>query len=161
FRAAERAFQLLTQVSGRAGRGDRPGEVVVQTFNPEHPSIQAASRHDYRGFYADEIRAREELCYPPFGSLVRLLASHVEEPVAQGRIEAASALLEPICDPYGVRVMGPTPCPLSRLKDRFRWHVLLKAPSREAARSVLDEAWPQIQKRVGGVVVDVEPVNLL
>jgi primosomal protein N' (replication factor Y) len=161
FRAAERSFQLLTQVSGRAGRGDRPGEVVVQTFNPEHPSIQAASRHDYRGFYNAEIRNREELGYPPFGSLARLLCSHLEEAVARSRMEAAAELLHPIAGTYGVQVRGPAPCPLSRLKDRYRWHLLLKAPSREAVRAVLDEAWPQVQKRIGGVVVDVEPVDLL
>jgi primosomal protein N' (replication factor Y) (superfamily II helicase) len=161
FRAGERAFQLLTQVSGRAGRGDRPGEVVVQTFNPEHPSIQAASHHDYRGFYTDEIRSREELGYPPFGSLVRFLASHLEEAVARSRLEATGALVKPIAARQDVQVLGPAPCPLSRLQERYRWHLLLKAPSRTAARAVLDEAWPQIQKRIGGVVVDVEPVDLL
>jgi primosomal protein N' (replication factor Y) len=161
FRAAERAFQLLTQVSGRAGRGDRPGEVVVQTFNPEHPSIQAASRHDYRGFYAAEIRAREELGYPPFGSLARLLVTHLEEPVAQDRIETAAGLLRPIAEARGVELRGPAPCPLARLKDRYRHHLLLKAPSRQEVRAVLDRAWPEIQKRVGGVIVDVEPVDLL
>ncbi len=161
YRAAERAFQLLTQVSGRAGRGERPGEVVVQTFNPDHPSILAASRHDYRGFYASEIRAREELGYPPFGSLARLLVSHQEESVAQGRIEAAAALLHGPAEQRRVEVRGPAPCPLSRLKDRYRWHLLLKARSRDAIRALLDETWPLVQRRVGGVVVDVEPVDLL
>jgi primosomal protein N' (replication factor Y) len=161
FRAAERAFQLLTQVSGRAGRGDRPGEVVVQTFSPQHPSVQAASRHDYRGFFAQEIRTREELGYPPFGSLARCLVSHLEEAVTQGRIDAAAELLRPVAEARGVQLLGPAPCPLGRLKERWRWHLLLKAPSRDQIRAVLDEAWPQIQKRIGGVVVDVEPVDLL
>lgn len=161
FRASERAFQLLTQVSGRAGRGDRPGEVVVQTFSPEHPSIQAASRHDYRGFYSQEIRNREELGYPPFGSLARLLVAHPEEAVARSRIDAAAEIVAPAAEKLEVEVRGPAPCPLARLKDRYRFHMLLKAPARPAVRALLDEVWPQVQKRVGGVVVDVEPVDLL
>ena len=161
FRAAERAFQLLTQVSGRAGRGERPGEVVVQTFSPEHVSIQAASRHDYRGFFAGEIRAREELGYPPFGALARQLFFVGVEAVASNRIEAAAAILRPLADANMVELRGPAPCPLTRLKDRYRWHLLLKAPSREAIAAVLRDGWPQVQKRVGGVVVDVDPVGLL
>jgi primosomal protein N' (replication factor Y) len=161
FRASERAFQLLTQVSGRAGRGDRPGEVIVQTFNPEHPSIQSASRHDYRGFYTSEIASREELGYPPFGTLVRWLVSHPDETATRDRIEAAASILNPIAERLGVEVRGPAPCPLSRLKDRFRWHLLLKSSSRDALMAVLDEAWPQVQRRVGGVSIDVEPVDLL
>lgn len=161
FRAAERAFQLLTQVSGRAGRGDRPGEVIVQTFNPEHASIQAASRHDYRSFFAEEIRHREELGYPPFGSLARFLVSHIEEGVAKSRIEAAAELVRAHADRLGVDVRGPAPCPLARLKDRYRFHLLLKARTRVEIQAVLDAAWPQIQRGIGGVVVDVEPVDLL
>jgi primosomal protein N' (replication factor Y) len=161
FRAAERAFQLLTQVSGRAGRGDRPGEVVIQTFNPDHLSIQAASRHDYRGFYSLEIQNREELEYPPFGALVRLLVTHPDEAAARDRIEAAAALLYPAAERAGVEVRGPVSCPLSRLKDRYRWHLLLKSRHRSALEAVLDEAWPQIQRRVGGVAIDVDPVDLL
>jgi len=161
FRAAERAFQLLTQVAGRAGRGEQPGEVVVQTFNPEHPSIQAASRHDYRGFYADEIRSREELGYPPFGFLARVLVTHPEEAVAQNRIEAAAAILQPVADAHKVQLLGPTTCPLSRVNNRYRWHLLLKSASDAALRAALDAAWPQIQRQIGGVVLDVEPVDLL
>ena len=161
FRAAERAFQLLTQVSGRAGRGDKPGEVVIQTFNPDHLSIQAASRHDYRGFYNLEIQSREELEYPPYGFLVRFLVTHPDEAAAKDRIEAAAAILHPVAERNSVEVRGPAPCPLSRLKDRFRWHMLLKSRTRSAIDAVLDEAWPQIQRRVGGVSIDVEPVDLL
>ncbi len=161
FRAGERAFQLLTQVSGRAGRGDRPGEVVVQAFNPDHPSIQAAARHDYRGFFQTEIRSREETSYPPFGSLARFLSAHQEEAVARSRIEAAAEMLRPLAASYEVEVRGPAPCPLARLRDRYRFHLLLKAGSRAAIRAVLAEAWPQVQKRIGGIAIDVEPVDLL
>ncbi len=161
YQAAERAFQLLTQVSGRAGRGDVPGEVVVQTFSPEHPAIQAASRHDYRGFYYEEIRHREELGYPPFGFLARLLSTHQEDAVARGRIEVAAELVTAVAVMHDVRVLGPVSCPLSRLQDRYRWHLLLKGPSRAAITTVLDEAWPRVQRQVGSVTVDVEPENLM
>jgi primosomal protein N' (replication factor Y) len=161
FRAAERAFQLLTQVSGRAGRGDQPGEVVVQTFNPEHPSVQAAARHDYRGFFGQEIRSRKELGFPPFGFLARAMAFHEEDSVARSRIEAAAALFRPIADRGEVSLLGPTTCPLSRVNNRYRWHLLLKAASRTALGAVLDAAWPEIQQKVGGVVLDVGPVDLL
>jgi primosomal protein N' (replication factor Y) len=161
FRAGERAFQLLTQVSGRPGRGDQPGEVIVQTFKPEHPSIAAAARHDYRGFYQTEIAHREELGYPPFGSLVRFLAQDPSAEAAAARAEAAAAILEPVAARAGGQVKGPVACPLSRLKDRFRWHLLLRAPTREVNRHILDETWPVIRERVGGISVDVEPVDLL
>jgi primosomal protein N' (replication factor Y) len=81
--------------------------------------------------------------------------------VAQGRIEAAAHIVRPVAEKHHVRVLGPVSCPLSRLKDRFRWHLLLKAESREAIRAVLDETWAQVRSRVGGVIVDVEPVDLL
>lgn len=161
FRAAERAFQLLTQVSGRAGRGDQPGEVIIQTFKPEHPSIQAASRHDYRGFYAAEIQEREATGYPPFGSLARMLATHPEEAVAVSRIEAAADMVRPHAEALDVQLMGPVACPLARLKDRFRYHLLLKSTTRARIRELLDRSWPRIRREVGGVAVDVEPVSLL
>jgi primosomal protein N' (replication factor Y) len=161
FRAGERAFQILTQVSGRAGRGDRAGEVVVQTFNPEHPSVQSASRHDYRGFFGAEIGHRKELGYPPFGSLARLVASHREDAVAQGRLEAAAGLLSPAVAQNEVQLLGPVSCPLGRLQDRYRRHLLLKGKDRAAIRAVLDVVWPEIQRRVGGIVVDVEPQSLM
>ncbi|MFN3652830.1 MAG: primosomal protein N' [Armatimonadota bacterium] len=161
FRAGERAFQLLTQVSGRAGRGERPGEVVIQTFNPEHPSVVAASRHDYRGFYAQEIRSREELGYPPFGSLARFLITHVDDAVAKSRVDSVAELLAPAARRHQVRLLGPAPCPLTRLKERYRWHLLLKGRTRAQVAAVLDAACPEVQRQVGGVVIDVEPVDLL
>lgn len=161
FRAAERAFQLLTQVSGRAGRGDQPGEVIIQTFNTEHASIQAASRHDYRGFFREEIEQRRELGYPPFGALARFLSSHAEEEVARSRIEAVASIVRPQAALLDIQLLGPTTCPLSRLKDRFRYHMLLKAENRETIRAALDRVWPEVRRQVGGVVVDVEPLDLL
>ena len=161
FRAGERAFQVLTQVAGRAGRGERPGEVVIQTFNPDHPSIQAASRHDYRGFFEVEIQGREALRYPPFGSLARLVAVHPDEATARSRLESAASMLGPVARDCDVELRGPAPCPLPRLKDRYRWHLLLKGGDHTNIRAALDDAWPLIRSQVGGVIVDVEPQDLL
>ncbi len=161
FRAAERGFHLLTQVSGRAGRGSRPGEVVVQTFNPDHPSVRFASHHDYRGFYSHEIKQREELGYPPFGSLVRFVVQHLDEAVTRSRAEMVAELVRPAALANQVQLLGPTACPLSRLRDRHRWHLMLKAPTREAIRAVVESTWPEVRRQVGGVIVDVEPVDLM
>ncbi len=161
FRASERAFQLLTQVAGRAGRGDRPGEVVIQTFSPEHPSIVAASTHDYMKFYKREIRAREELGYPPFGSLARLLSQQPTSDEAEARLKTAAEIIHRSPSSRHVRILGPAACPLGRIQDRYRWHLLLKASTRAAIRAVLDEAWPLVQSRVGGLSIDVEPYDLM
>ena len=101
FRAAERTFQLLTQVSGRAGRGEKEGDVIVQTYRPEDGSIRAAARHDYEGFYRAEIEARRELGYPPFSQLVNLVVSAESD-------EEASARAQAIAD--AIRSVGATPC---------------------------------------------------
>jgi primosomal protein N' (replication factor Y) len=161
FRAGERAFQLLTQVSGRAGRGEQAGEVIVQTFNPGHPSIGAAAEHDYLRFYRAELPARRELGYPPFGRLARLLVSQADEGAAEGKIQAAAELLAAAASGQGVEQLGPTAAPLSRLNNRYRWHLVLRAAREGALHALLGEVRPQLQRRVGGVAIDVDPVDLL
>jgi primosomal protein N' (replication factor Y) len=161
FRAAERAFQLLTQVAGRAGRGDQPGEVIVQTFNPEHASVRTAANHDFRGFAASELPHRRELGYPPFGRLARLLVSGEAAAAAEGRIRAAAAELAPAAAREGVELLGPAPAPLSRLNNRYRWHLVLRSRRPEALHAVLAAARPRLQRQVGGVTLDVDPVDLL
>ncbi|MBI3909801.1 MAG: primosomal protein N' [Armatimonadetes bacterium] len=161
FRAAERAFQLLTQVSGRAGRGEEPGQVVVQTFNTEHPSIQAAAQHDYRAFYEREREERRGLGFPPFGRLARLLAAQAEEAAAEGRARAAAALLRGPATARGIEVLGPAPAPLARLQNRYRWQLLLRGPLGSAVPDFLRDMLPALRQRAGGVAVDVDPVDLL
>jgi primosomal protein N' (replication factor Y) len=160
FRAAERTFQLLTQVAGRAGRGETPGEVILQTFTPEHPAIQAATEHDYPRFYADEIRAREELRYPPFASLARFLAADSQEEVARGKIHAIRDLLAAPTAAAGVELLGPTAAPLARLSGKYRWHLLLKSEQDAALHSLLVETLPRL-RRTSGWFLDVDPLSLM
>jgi primosomal protein N' (replication factor Y) len=163
FRAAERTFQLLTQVAGRAGRGDTPGKVVLQTFFPDHYAIQFAAAHDYHGFYEKEIRFRSWMHYPPFNAVSNVLvrSSKLDEALAWsgilGKWFEASRLA-------GIRVMGPAAAVIVRLKTEYRYHFLLKSASRErmnaALRSMLAYADTQKIPR-NNVVVDVDALSLI
>ena len=127
FRAAERTFQLLTQVAGRAGRGKTPGEVIIQTFSPDHYAIQAAIQHDYSRFYKQEILFRQELKYPPFSRFVNLICADENEQKAQARATSLVIALERL-NPKEVEIIGPSAAPLARLKNQYRFHVALRAP---------------------------------
>jgi len=124
FRAAERTFQLLAQVAGRAGRGDRPGEVLLQAMDPEHPCLVAAATHDYAAMSRSELDIRREAGYPPFCRLVRLLVSHPDP----DRVEAEATRIGSLLSARlrHARVVGPAPCPVERVRGRHRWHLLLK-----------------------------------
>jgi len=163
FRAAERTFQLLTQVAGRAGRGDMPGKVVLQTFFPDHYAIQFAAAHDYRGFYEKEIRFRSWMHYPPFSAVSNVLvrSPKLEEALAWSGVLGkwfASTRLE------AVRVMGPAAAVIVRLKTEYRYHFLLKSASRErmndVLRAMLEHADTQKIPR-NHVVVDVDALSLI
>ena len=168
FRAAERTFQLLTQVAGRAGRGAVPGEVIVQTYNPEHYSLLHAQRHDYEGFYREECTYRRELGFPPFSRMARLV---LRGPKAE-RVRALAGKLGAVLAETagerahrGVTVLGPAPAPLERLRGKTRWHVLLKAREAGPLQRFLDAALARFRQahRLGScdLVVDVDPVNLM
>ncbi|HTV66488.1 MAG TPA: primosomal protein N' [Bryocella sp.] len=163
FRAAERTFQLLTQVAGRAGRGDTPGKVVLQTFFPDHYAIQYAAAHDYLGFYEKEIRFRSWMHYPPFNAVCNVLvrSNKLEEALAW------SGILGKWFDQARkdrVRVMGPAAAAIVRLKTEYRYHFLLKSPSRERMntllRAMLEHADEQKIPRTN-VVVDVDALSLI
>ena len=131
FRASERAFQLLTQVAGRAGRGERPGRVLVQTFNPEHFCIQAAARHDYGVFIEAEFSARERYDYPPFRRFVKFTFEHADRYTAQIEATALAGRLERLIADLALDqadIVGPAPALLERLRGHYRWHVILRAP---------------------------------
>lgn len=138
FRASERTFQLLAQVAGRAGRADTPGNVILQTFQPDHPAVRLAAQHDYESFYAEEIRAREEVGYPPFARLVTVRVHAGAEADAR----AATQLLADIARQHqavkdgAVQVLGPAPAPLVRLRGRYHYRLLLKSPDRQLLRNV-------------------------
>jgi len=170
FRSGERTFQLLAQVAGRAGRREHKGKVIIQTFLPEHPVIQAASKQDYEQFSQTELMSREALGYPPFGHLI---AIRFEGPdlgairkVAIRYQEAAErALIADSRFPTSVRVLGPVESPLARLKDQFRWQMLAQSRSRATLRAfvgtLLTESGFALAIRLGvHVIVDVDPMHL-
>ncbi len=160
FRSAERAFTLLTQVAGRAGRGQNPGRVLFQTWSPEHYALQAAVGHDYRGFYAQEVQMRRELGYPPFGFLVNLVFSGVDA-AKVGR--AASQLVGSLPADPEVEVLGPAPCPLARLRGKTRVQVLLKGRRRPPLHRFLDQVdtLRRCVPKAVALAVDVDPIEML
>ena len=133
FRAAERTFQLITQVAGRAGRGQRPGRVLVQTMQPKHFSLQCATHHDYAAFAEGELSRRRELGYPPFSRLVQIRCEG-ERPEATARIAHELAEQARTSGKNTVAVLGPAPSPIERLRRRYRWQLLLRSTSGSAAR---------------------------
>jgi primosomal protein N' (replication factor Y) len=162
FRAAERTFQLLTQVAGRAGRGESPGEVIMQSWNPDHPALLCAAAQDYDAFFANESAERRELRYPPYGHLIEVeVRGKVQAKVIQGAERVRDLLLK---GGAGVDVLGPAPKPISRIQGWERWHLLLRSTSRPALRARIEEALPRVRAlRLPGlhVTVDVDPRQLL
>ncbi len=164
FRSAERAFQLLTQVAGRAGRGDKPGRVIIQSYHTEHYALEFASRQNYEKFYEREIHFRRNMHYPPFVALINALikhtdygkAAHMASELAQ-RIKAADA--EKV-----LKVLGPAPAPLARLKGEHRLQVLIKTRYRRQAREALDAAMlglKEANQDLKMITIEVDPVNLM
>lgn len=129
FRSAEKAYQLLTQVGGRAGRGQLPGRVILQTRNPAHPSIVAAMNRNFETFAATELKQRKELNYPPFWRILRIVASSLHEDYPQATLSILTKEAQKASKRYPeeLSILGPSPAPISRVKDRFRWHVIIKA----------------------------------
>ncbi|HYZ85124.1 MAG TPA: primosomal protein N', partial [Bryobacteraceae bacterium] len=132
FRAAERTFQLLTQAAGRAGRGETPGRVVIQTLSPEHYAVRMAAEQDYETFYGKETEFRRWLHYPPFAAVANILVRAVKQEDALRMVSQLGFELTP--PPKGIRVMGPAEAPVVRLKNEFRYQILLKAASRSTLR---------------------------
>jgi len=162
FRAPERAFQLLTQVAGRAGR-KVPGVVIVQTFSPEHESVQFAAKHDYLGFYAQAIGQRQELGYPPFAHMANLVFTDEAEDEARKRGYRLANILRAQLDPASeVTLLGPVACPLSRLRGRYRWHLALRAPAKETLLALLRAALAELTagERLG-LSLDMDPLSML
>ena len=163
FRAAERVFQLMTQVSGRAGRGDLPGRVVVQTYYPDHYAIAAASKHDYASFVERELKYRRWMHYPPFGVLANVLVQSQKLEEAAGWSAQLGKWLQNAAI-EGVRVLGPCTAPIARIKGTYRFHMILKAASRKslnaALRGMLSHAdGASIPRR--NLIVDVDALRLM
>ena len=161
FRAAERTFQLLTQVAGRAGRGDRPGEAIVQTLFPEHYSIQLACRQDYRAFFEQEYAFRRAMRYPPAVGLINLVVRGASFGEAMAGASDIAAALRAHPAREQMRVLGPAPAPLGRVRGAYRAQVLVKGTSRPTMRRALLEALaahPAVQRRA---TVDVDPLSMM
>jgi primosomal protein N' (replication factor Y) len=165
FRAAERTFQLLTQVAGRAGRGSEPGRVVIQTFAPDHYAIAPAATHDYERFYTAELDHRQSLGYPPFGRLALVRVSATAELAAR---DAAAALAEAahgasLAHGAGVEVLGPAPAPIAKLRDRYRQQILLKHREAGAVWRVAERVAAAAEKLPSAIrtSIDVNPVDML
>lgn len=157
FRAAERSFSLLTQAAGRAGRGSKPGKVIVQTYNPDHYSIQAGSNHDYTALYQNEITFREELFYPPFSKLIKLTVLSADEHQAHRKAEQLVLQLQPKLE-QSAEIIGPFNAAVQKIKDTYRINILIKATDLKPITSIL--------KSLGlaecpDVIIDIEPISII
>jgi primosomal protein N' (replication factor Y) (superfamily II helicase) len=155
FRAGERTFQLLSQVAGRAGRGPGGGRVIIQTYSPDHYAIQCAAGHDYLSFYRREMLYRQTLHYPPFVRLARLVYSHSNETRCQEEAGRVARLLNEERDARGIAglsLIGPAPAYIHRLRSKFRWQIILRAP--DPSSFLADMAFPR------GWTIDIDPVGL-
>lgn len=159
FRSGERTFNLITQVAGRAGRGDLGGEVIVQTFTPENYAINLAAKHDYHGFYLAEIESRRDLKFPPFTTLVKIMIRAGKE---DSVIKTAERLAETLRKKIkGVDILGPAPSPMARLRGFYRWNVLLRSKDRVTAVTDLRKALKGFRKGAGVfMTVDVDPMSM-
>lgn len=158
FRASERTFQLLSQVSGRAGRGRAPGVVVLQTFNPTHPAVTFAQRHDFGSFYAEQIKEREAAGYPPFRRLVNIVLSGEDARAVREASDEVRERLRPLEDRS--TIMGPVDCAVERALGRWRRHLLIKLPAKASAGPVGEALLGFVPKGVQ-IVIDVDPYSLL
>jgi primosomal protein N' (replication factor Y) len=143
FRASERTFQLLTQVAGRTGRGDKRGEVIIQTFNPEHYSITSACNHDFLSFYRQELKFRKELSYPPFSHLVAFRIEGKNGERVRGHAFHLGQMTEEALRKLGyqneIEILGPAPAPWVKLKGRYRYQMLCKGKRRKPLHALVDK----------------------
>ncbi len=167
FRGAERTYQLLSQVTGRAGRGDSPGRVIIQTLRPEHYAIQLAQAHDYTGLYEKEMGIRQNPMFPPYLRMINLKISGSSEE----QVQATAGQVAELCrasssqtETKRVEVLGPAPAPIDRIRDRYRWQVLLKGmestPLHEVCRKLLDKQ-STLAKGDIRIAIDVDPESMM
>jgi primosomal protein N' (replication factor Y) len=164
FRSAEKTFQLITQVAGRAGRGDRPGRVLIQTYHPTHYALRHACAQDYEGFYEEEMRHRKNHSYPPFVALATLLIRGLNlSRVREDSLELRRELDKENRDRQ-VRILGPAPAPLARLKREHRFQILLKARSRKHLRTLIESTMKTLTDRkfnIRSINLEVDPVSVM
>ncbi len=159
FRAAERCFMLITQTAGRAGRGDIPGHVVIQTYNPEHYAVQCGIRQDYRGFYAQELKFRQELFFPPYSRLIKMLFQDKDATVAKGRaMTLVQAFQKAFSGNKSQQIIGPAPAAIAKFRDTYRFVVLIKTGNLAAVRTFLRESGMHLRT---DVAIDIDPLTML
>ena len=165
FRSAERTFQILTQVAGRAGRGSLPGRVMIQTYYPEHYALRHASGQDYQGFYKEEIRFRSQLSYPPFVALASILVKHQDQEsatrnanVVRNSLDAANS------SDKACRILGPAPASIARLKNEYRMQILVKSTNRRRLREIIEIGLHLAEENgaeMRHIYTEIDPVNLM
>ncbi len=164
FRSGERTFQMIAQVAGRSGRASKKGRVIVQTYSPEHYSIEYARYHDYKGFYNQEIMLRREMLYPPFASIASIIISGtVENEVIKYANEISLFLDEKIKQQIDVEKLGPTAAAISRIKNRYRWQIVIKSTSEDTIRDILadlSESCGEGQSNVS-ISMDLNPQSMI
>ncbi|HEX8550265.1 MAG TPA: primosomal protein N' [Abditibacteriaceae bacterium] len=163
FRASERTFQLLAQVAGRAGRGDKSGKVIIQTLDPDHYSVAAARDHDYETFVKQELEFRGSPPYPPFSHIVNIVSSDEEEKMALMRLQKLSLAFAAKIETLGggTEILGPVDCPVSRVKNKYRFHLMLRDRNKPRLHKVLGVYDELSQGDKAGLMVDVDASSLL
>jgi len=173
YRSNERTFQLITQVCGRAGRGNIEGKAIIQTYQPDNYTIQLASRHDYISFYSKEIKMRRQLEYPPFSQIVCILVTGIDEKAVIEKLnkmisDFRGKLMEKGYNSLCHGIFGPVSCPISKIKNKYRWRALIKCKQSEEILKVLSDLLQEhygiynssVKKAALNIVIDVNPINL-
>ena len=165
FRAGERTFQLIAQVTGRAGRGEKPGRVIIQTFQPEHYSIEMAQSHNYSGMYAREMKLRKSLSYPPFSRLANVKIEGTDNAYVQDAAARLATMARKFQKGAEPEILGPAPAPLTRLRDNYRWQLLIKGKKLEVLHAFLHRLEGEIASlsKAGKVriAIDVDPEYMM
>jgi primosomal protein N' (replication factor Y) len=167
FRSSERSFQLLTQVAGRAGRGEIPGEVFVQAHQLEHPVYPFVARHNYKGFFAHEMEMRERLHFPPYSRLAVVEVEGEIERDTEISVQQLADVIHPHLEEHTqVEMLGPSRAALYRLQDRYRWHLILRTETHQPLQDMLkalraDKAFQKLTAGKTKISVDVDPLNML
>ena len=170
FRASERTMQLLMQVAGRAGRGAWPGRVLIQSYHPDHYCIDSVVRHDFKGFYEQELAARKELAYPPFSRMVNIRITGRNEEAVQRAARRMAQIARTIQNRSGraygaIEILGPSIAPLARLRDRFRFHCFLKGKTPGTLLAFTRELLARRKEFLPSsrlqLEVDVDPIQVL
>ncbi|MDD3627075.1 MAG: primosomal protein N', partial [bacterium] len=165
FRSLEQAFQLLTQVSGRAGRGEKRGEVIIQTYQPENEAIQYALKNSYEEFFEFELPKREELNYPPFAYLIKFVFKAVSSDNAKKYAYEYLKYLMPLKDKYSFTILGPAPGLLERIKNKYRWLLAVRSSKRSVLWNVIREIHQKLHSEAGrhhvSIELVVDPLDLI